>query len=159
MPRRYPVIGYVSADSSILDRALEVRLKRQELLSPDSAPDFLVILDEAALRRTVGGATVMRHQISHLMEMTSKNVITLQVVPFSAGVHPGMLSGFMILEFAGSDEPGFPSAIPSIVFHETPSGADFVDQEPVVQQYQQSLARVRSSALSEPDTLDLLTRS
>jgi transcriptional regulator with XRE-family HTH domain len=82
-----------------LDSMLEVRMKRQELLDRVDPPTLHFILDEAVIRRSVGGKVVMRGQIHHLIEVSARQNLTVQVVPFSAGVHPGMQGSFVILQF------------------------------------------------------------
>jgi hypothetical protein len=82
-----------------IDAQVEVRLRRQELLDRDDSPLLFLILDEAATRRQVGGPDVMRRQLRRLTEMAARPHITVEVVPFSAGVHPGLLGSFVIHEF------------------------------------------------------------
>lgn len=90
-----------------LARAVELRRKRQALVTRDHDPvSFWVILDEAALRRAAGGPEVMKTQLDHLIDMAHLPNITLQILPFSRGAHPGMGSGFTILKFPWPTDPG-----------------------------------------------------
>jgi hypothetical protein len=64
-----------------------------------------VIIDEAALRKPVGGAEVMRDQLRHLVDMAEREAVTILVIPDSVGVHPGMGGAFAVLEFEGDADP------------------------------------------------------
>jgi transcriptional regulator with XRE-family HTH domain len=81
----------------------EVRRRRQDLIDMDNPPEFFFILDESVLYRQVGDAAVMREQLLKLKELADRPNISLRVLPFSAGPHPGMKGSFEIIEL--SDEP------------------------------------------------------
>jgi transcriptional regulator with XRE-family HTH domain len=78
---------------------VDIRMRRQDLLDRDDPPLFFFILDEAAVRRLIGGKAVMRRQIRKLMEMAAKPNVTVEIVPFSAGAHPGLKGPFVVIEF------------------------------------------------------------
>ena len=82
-----------------IDRRLEVRAQRQELLDRPIRPELNFILGEAALSRPVGGDDVMREQLAHLLELSKVNGISIFLLPFSAGAHRGMGSAFTVLQF------------------------------------------------------------
>ena len=82
-----------------IDEQVEVRMRRQELLDRADAPLLFFILDEAATRRLIGGRDVMRRQLRRLTELAARPRVTIEVVPFSAGVHPGLQGSFVIQEF------------------------------------------------------------
>ena len=82
-----------------IDALVEVRMRRQELLERADSPLLFFILDEAAIRRPIGGTDVMRRQLRRLTEMVGRPRVTVEVVPFSAGVHPGLQGSFVIQEF------------------------------------------------------------
>ncbi len=82
-----------------VDKAWTVRQHRQEVHDRDSPPDMLFVLDEAALRRHVGGGYVMRHQLERLKAFAAEPHISLQILPFAHGAHPGMAGNFILLEF------------------------------------------------------------
>jgi len=84
-------------------RGVEVRLKRQELIS-DHGPEISFIIDESVLYRKVGDAAAMREQLEKVKEVAEHPRVSIRVMPFAAGVHKGMKSSFEILEL--SDEPG-----------------------------------------------------
>jgi transcriptional regulator with XRE-family HTH domain len=78
---------------------VEMRMKRQQLLRQAEMPLMFFILDEAAVRRLVGGPEAMRGQIQRLLDESEKPAVTIEIVPFSAGAHPGMQGPFMLFEF------------------------------------------------------------
>ncbi len=89
-----------------VDKLVEIRIRRQELLEEPKRL-FFFILDEAAIRRQVGAPTnpgIMRRQLRRLIEIARQPNITIEIVPFSAGVHPGMKGPFTVLEFPGDVE-------------------------------------------------------
>lgn len=89
-----------SATSERVEERVELRLRRQEeLLERAEPPEMFFVIDEAALHRWVGGREVMRHQLHRLKEEATRENVTIDVVPFSAGAHPGMQGPFVILEF------------------------------------------------------------
>lgn len=83
-----------------VERRIEVRMKRQTILDEADPPRLWVILDEAVLLRQVGGPDVIRDQLTHLAQSARRKRITIQILPFSLGAHPGMPSSLVIVEFA-----------------------------------------------------------
>lgn len=84
-----------------VDGLVEVRLRRQkEIMGADLPPEITVVLDEAVVRRPVGGAETMRAQLEHLAEAQAHPTVTVAVVPFSAGPHMGLQGPFQVLDFA-----------------------------------------------------------
>lgn len=96
------LVGFGDKPSERARRGLEVRLKRQELLS-DDGPEFSFVLDESVLYRRVSSNAVMREQLLKLRDTAEHPRMTIQILPFSAGVHTGMKGSFEILEL--SDKP------------------------------------------------------
>jgi hypothetical protein len=84
-------------------RLADLRKQRQQVLSRDDAPRLDVILDEAVLRRPVGGPAVMREQYGHLAEIAAGPGVTIQVLPFEAGPHHALGAAFHIFEFTGAE--------------------------------------------------------
>jgi transcriptional regulator with XRE-family HTH domain len=78
---------------------IEIRIKRQQLLQQSEIPLMFFIMDEAAVRRLVGGKEAMRRQIQRLLDVSDVPAVTIEVVPFSAGAHPGMQGPFQLFEF------------------------------------------------------------
>jgi transcriptional regulator with XRE-family HTH domain len=78
---------------------VEIRMKRQQLLQQPEMPLMFFIMDEAAVRRVVGGREAMRRQLQRMLDESEKPTVTIEIVPFSAGAHPGMQGPFMLFEF------------------------------------------------------------
>jgi transcriptional regulator with XRE-family HTH domain len=87
------------ATTDRVSTVVEIRMRRQEQLDRDDPPLLFFILDEAVVRRLIGGRDVMRRQIHHLIEMAARPNVTIEIVPFSAGTHPGLTGPFVIVEF------------------------------------------------------------
>ena len=126
-----------------VERRVEVRMERREVLRNDNPLELWGIADEAALRRQVGGKTVMRAQLRHLVEASELPNVTLQVIPFDAGAHAGMADSFVFLQFA--DE-----AIPDVVSVETMAGELFLEAESDIRRYKLVFEHLRAVAAS-PD--------
>jgi transcriptional regulator with XRE-family HTH domain len=96
-------------DLADTERRLEARLARQKALFEDRAepPAIHVLLDESAVRREVGGPEAMREQLVSLGEAARQPNITIQVLPFSAGCHPGMDGEFVIIDYPDLDDDPF----------------------------------------------------
>lgn len=93
------IVGELGTTAERADTLVQLRLRRQELLEQDEQPQLHFVLDEAAVRRHVGGADAMRRQLGHLLTMSARDNITIEVVPFSAGYHPGTRGPMVIFEF------------------------------------------------------------
>lgn len=85
-------------------REVEVRTKRQELLDDEAGPELFVVIDEAVIRRMVGGPDVMRRQLLRIEELSNRPKINIQILPFAVGAHPGMRGAFTIFEFPYEEE-------------------------------------------------------
>ncbi|MBC6459206.1 helix-turn-helix domain-containing protein [Actinomadura sp. HBU206391] len=133
-----------------LERRIAVRLKRQELLTANDAPQLWVVLNEAALRREVGGRAVMREQLRRLVEVSGLDTVTLQVLPFRAGAHPAMQHGFFILGFA---EP----LDPDVVYVEYRTGGLYLEQQSEIAAYGVIFDHLRAKALA-PDESRMLIK-
>lgn len=97
------MVGADGADPATVERGVEVRLHRQEILGPDG-PEIFMIIDESAFHRVVGGPEVMREQLLHIKDVAAYDNVSVQVVPFSAGVHSAMKGSFSILELSEDEE-------------------------------------------------------
>ena len=92
---------------------VDIRLKRQELLDQADPPTLFFVLDEGSICRLMGDANIREGQIARLIDLARKPNVTVEIVPFSAGLHPGMSENFTVLEFldpADSDILYFESA-------------------------------------------------
>lgn len=88
-----------ATDDEVEDR-VRARMERQGVLTKPSPLKLWVVLDEAALHRTVGGDDIMGAQLDRLVEAAKAPNITLQVIPYDSGAHPGMLGQFVLMDFA-----------------------------------------------------------
>jgi histidinol-phosphate/aromatic aminotransferase/cobyric acid decarboxylase-like protein len=128
-------------------------MQRQEVLSRSDPPKLLFVLDEAVIRRRVGGEAVMRRQIHHLIETAGRRNATLEVVPFSVGVHPGMQGPFVILEF--------PDAADDEVLYLESSRGDLIirDIPDEIAAHEERLELLRKLSLGRRDSLTFLDRA
>jgi transcriptional regulator with XRE-family HTH domain len=98
------VLRAYGVSPEVATREVEVRAKRQELLDAEPGPELFVVLDEAVIHRLVGGPDVMRRQLLRLEELDKRPNINIQILPFTAGAHPGMRGAFTVFEFPYEEE-------------------------------------------------------
>jgi transcriptional regulator with XRE-family HTH domain len=125
---------------------VELRIRREDLFDADNHPSFHFMLDEAVIRRLVGGSSVMRHQLRRLIDVAGKPNVTVEVIPFSAGLHPGMNGPFEIIEFAGPSDS-------DIVFLESPRGDIVSDDPEETLRYREAFEGLVKAALGPRDSL------
>lgn len=143
-------LGYGSAPADEIDRRVAVRLKRQDLLTGPRPPRVWSVMDEAALRRPMGGRDVMRAQLSHLAEVTALPEVTVQIIPFSRGGHAAAGGSFTILRFADRD-------VPDVVYIEQLTSALYLDKREDVDHYLEVMNAVSTEALPPAESADFLT--
>lgn len=143
------IVPSLSADG--IEQFVESRKERQRLLLGDDRPSFWVILDEAALRRQVGGAEVMRGQLKHLVDCSTSGMVTLQVVPFDVGAHTGMEGSFTILKFRVD-------TMPDVVYLEGRSGQQFINRPAELAMFRDVLDHLRAAAEGPAAALGRLKR-
>lgn len=149
-------IGYPNESDTDIARRVEMRIRRQTLLTKKRRPAPLdVILDESALHRVIGGRRIMDVQLRHLADAGTRPNIMIRVLPFGAGVPLGDLTGpFTILDFPESKR-GVPIE-PSMVYAEGYAGAMYFEDPTVVERYRHAHAALGQVALSEQDSRQLL---
>ncbi|MQA24569.1 MAG: helix-turn-helix domain-containing protein [Micromonosporaceae bacterium] len=131
-----------------VERQVKIRMARQErVLRGEEPPEAWVVLDEAVLRRVVGGVEVMRRQLEHLRSMVDQ--VTLQVVPFSHGGYPGMLGAFTIFEF--NEDIRSP-----VAYVEGQGGGLYLEKAPDLQRCNVSYNHLTAAALSPPQSAKLI---
>ena len=111
-----------------IERRVALRMARQTLLEQPDAPRLWVVLDEAALRRPVGGSKVMRAQLERLIQATTMPNVTIQVIRMRGGAHPAMVGAFSVLRFADEE-------LPDVVYVEHLTNALYLDRREDVEQY------------------------
>lgn len=141
--------GMKDATAADVDRRVALRLERQKYLVAENAPDVHIVLDEAALRRPYGDREVMRGQLQHLIEISERPNVRLQVVPFSLGGHSGESGAFTILSFPESD-------LQDVVYLEQLTSALYLDKREDVAQYEQALAELQQDSPGPDESRDLL---
>jgi transcriptional regulator with XRE-family HTH domain len=103
-----------------IDEKVAARLKRQEVLAREQPPALWVIVDEAVLRRPVGGRHVMRDQVGHLIDASRRPHVSIQVISSTVGAHRGLSAGaFIIADFEDA---------PSVGYQETACQGQFVER-------------------------------
>ncbi|TGB15524.1 helix-turn-helix transcriptional regulator [Streptomyces sp. MZ04] len=139
--------GLPRMSSDVLERRVDLRAARQALLTrtDPSPPQLWAVLDETVLRRPAGSSDVMRGQIDHLLEMADLPNVTLQVCPFSAGLHPGAFGPFTIFRF---DIP----ELPDVVCTDSLSRAAYGEEKEEVALFREALGEMSVYALSKEDT-------
>jgi transcriptional regulator with XRE-family HTH domain len=138
-----------TATDAEIENRVAARTERQPVLAKDGAPKLWAIMDEAALRRLVGGRDVMRGQVTRLLEARLLPNVTIQVVPYGAGAHPGMDGSFVILDFPDVDDP-------SIVYVESAAGGLFLEEEAEIRRYILMFEHLRAAASGLDATAALL---
>ncbi|WP_327320828.1 helix-turn-helix domain-containing protein [Streptomyces sp. NBC_01235] len=141
--------GMKGANAADIDRRVALRLERQKYLVAENAPDFHIVLDEAALRRPYGDREVMRGQLQHLIDISERPNVRLQVMPFSFGGHSGESGAFTILSFPESD-------LQDVVYLEQLTSALYLDKREDVAQYEQALKELQQDSPGPDESRDLL---
>ncbi|CAM5351171.1 transcriptional regulator [Streptomyces avidinii] len=132
---------------------LAVRLRRQDRLNAPGDPLRLrAVLDESVLRRVVGSREIMREQLEHLSHLGSQPHITLRLLPYEAGAHPGVSGQFSLLDFADATHA-------STVYLERFAGDIYLENRSAVQPYDALYARLLAEALCPDDTCQFITRA
>jgi transcriptional regulator with XRE-family HTH domain len=142
------------ASAEMDDQAEEfiaIRERRKQVLDQSGAPRIWAVIGEAAIATMVGGSSVMRAQVEHLLALTRRRHITMQLLPFSAGAHVGMRGPFVLYSFGDT--------LDSTVLYCETSGADTFNDDPdVVRPHMDRFTHLQAQALSIADTLAYLRR-
>jgi hypothetical protein len=141
--------GALEESAEDIQRRVDLRVARQALLTSPTAPRLWAVIDEAALRRPVGGPEVMREQFDHLVDCSRLTNVTLQVLPYGAGAHPAMVGAFSILRFSDDD-------LPDVVYLEHLTGAMYLDKREDVQQYLHVMESISVRAARPSNTAAIL---
>ncbi|BDM73128.1 transcriptional regulator [Streptomyces nigrescens] len=141
--------GMPDAAPADIERRVALRMERQKLLVAERPAQFHCVLDEAALRRPYGEREVMREQLRHLIDVSERPNVRLQVMPFSLGGHAGEFGAFTMLGFQES-------GLPDVVFLEQLTSALYVDKPEEVAQYARVMDRLQEEGPSPAETRDLL---
>ncbi|MFE2959064.1 helix-turn-helix domain-containing protein [Nocardia tengchongensis] len=147
------------AASDQLDRRVQLKTRRQSLLTRKRSPAFFdVVVHEAALHRVVGGRRVMAAQLRRLADMSTLPTIAVRVLPFSAGVPIGHTVGpFVILDF-GRDAGNRPVE-PTVVYLENFLGDLYLEKQAAVDRYREAYQAIQCAALDETTSRDVVRRA
>jgi transcriptional regulator with XRE-family HTH domain len=138
-----------NASRDEVERRVEVRMERQTVLQNNNPLNLWGVVDEAALHRQAGGPSVMRAQLRHLIEVSELPHVTLQIIPFSAGAHPGMPGSFALLQFAEA-------AVPDVIYIDSMAGDLFLEEESDVRRYKLVFDHLRAMAAAPDVSRELL---
>jgi transcriptional regulator with XRE-family HTH domain len=140
----------LTAPEDEIARHVAVRMVRQGRLSGTDAPSLWMVLGEAAIRRAVGGAAVMRAQLDRLLEASDRASVTLQVLPFSAGAHPGLDGAFTVLGFPGD---------PDVVYVHYYTGTVYLEKPDDTRAYSLMFDHLRALAVAPGASRDMIARA
>ncbi len=130
-------------DRSAADRSdslVELRMRRQDLLDRANPPLLFFILDEAVARRVVGGKAVMHRQIRQLVDMADRPNVTIEVISFGVGIHPGMAGPFVIHEFPDAADD-------DVLYLESQGGVVRQDSADEISSYREAFEQLRKLSL------------
>lgn len=133
-----------------VEQRVQAREERQKLLDGDDPLELWAVLDEAAIRRVVGGRAVMAAQLDHVVQMTRRPNVTVQVITFESGAHPGMPGSFIHMEFRNELDP-------ELVYVDTLAGDIFLEADDDIRRYRTMFDHLRAGALSPAESTRLMT--
>jgi transcriptional regulator with XRE-family HTH domain len=147
--RAIMLLNRPNLDSGEVDRRINVRTRRQKLLAEGDGPRLWAVVDEAALRRPVGGPAVMKLQVQRLIDAAEMPNVVVQVMPFRFGGHAAESGAFTILRFPEQD-------LPDVVYLEQLTSALYLDKRDDVDQYIQVMERLSVDSLTPEGSVELL---
>jgi len=146
--------GPAELPPDVAEQRLALRMTRiKELFDRPNAATLTVLLDEAVIRRPIGGPAVMRAQLDHLAALAARPNVRLGVIPFSAGFHPGLYGSFVLFEFAD------PADDTVLYVEQAQTQMVLRDRPDHVAEYERMFARLAAAALPARDTIALLKRA
>jgi hypothetical protein len=147
------LLGHADAAQAEVERRVQLRVDRQRVLRREApaAPEVWVVVDEAALRRPIGGSAVMREQLQSLIEITELPNVRLQIIPFLAGGHAAAGGAFTILRFPEEE-------LPDVVYVEQLTSALYLDKPEDRDQYAVAMERLCIEAEPPTRTVEILEK-
>ena len=139
-------------ETSVPDKVaalVDLRTRRRELVNSENAPMFSFVLDESVIRRLVGSPAITSRQLMHLVDVATQSNVTIRVVPFTAGLHPGMKGPFEIVQFEDTPDE-------NMVFLEGPSDDIIVDDPTETQNYLAAFEHITEISLGPSESLERL---
>ncbi|MEU2679121.1 helix-turn-helix transcriptional regulator [Streptomyces sp. NPDC007107] len=134
-----------------IERLVDIRMRRQEILNRPNAPHLWAILDESVVRRVMGSPAIMREQLGHLLTVSETSNVTTQILPFSRGAHCAALGSFVIL---GGPEPAL-----DVVYVDLHVGSVFMEKETELTRYRLAFEYLRAQALDIEASRELISRA
>ena len=135
-----------------VERLVDLRIKRQDVLDRDPPLDVWLILDEAVIRRTIGGPRVMSGQLARLADASKMPNVTLQVLPFASGSHAGLRGPFSILEFPERADA-------DVAYVESVAGILYLEKDREVRSCAEAFDRLRAAALSPGASAEVISEA
>lgn len=129
---------------------VDIRMKRQELLEREEPPHIWSVIDEAALRRKVGGSDVMREQLRHLLAVSQHPHVTVQVLPFSKGAHAAAVGSFAVLRG--------PTRELDVVYVDLIGGGLFMEKRQELERYRLAFEYLSAQALDLESSAKIIDR-
>jgi hypothetical protein len=142
-------VGFGKTHPDEVERRVEMRTDRQKILTKDNPPLVWVLLDEAVLRRPIGGKSVLRGQVQALLDATELPNVRLQMVPFEAGGHAATGGAFTILRFPDPE-------LSDVVYVEVLTSALYLDKREDIDIYQEAMSRLVVEAEEPQKSRDYL---
>ncbi|SEQ93455.1 helix-turn-helix domain-containing protein [Streptomyces radiopugnans] len=130
---------------------VDIRMKRQELLSREEPPHIWAVVDEAVIRRMVGGRDTMREQLRHLLTCAESPHITVQILPFAAGAHAAAVGSFVVL--------GGPTPALDVVYVDILGGGLFMEKPEELERYRLAFEYLRAQALDISASAAIIERA
>ncbi|MGW1159403.1 helix-turn-helix domain-containing protein [Streptomyces sp. NPDC002519] len=136
----------VDLDAKQVEALVDVRMNRQAILAREDSPPpkLWAVIDEAAFRRIESKPAVLKEQLEHLLDVEPRPNITLQLLPFEIGFHPGLYGSFMLM--------GFPEPNPDVVWVENLTNSVYFEGSDDVGRYTEVFDHLRATALGPPET-------
>lgn len=138
----------IGSSGDDVDEVVAARMERQAILERTKPPELWVAIEEAVLRRSVGGPAIMHEQLNHLLRVSHRPNVVLQVIPASVGVHGGLAgAGFIVADFADT---------PPVAYQETQVGGQVIEDHDDIAILLAAWDRLRAEALPRTASLDLI---
>ncbi|MEU9782487.1 helix-turn-helix transcriptional regulator [Streptomyces phaeochromogenes] len=141
----------VPLETAEIERLVDIRMRRQEILTRPAPPHLWAIIDESVIRRAVGSPAVMKEQLGRLLDANESPHITLQVLPFSKGAHCAALGSFVVF---GSKEPSL-----DVVYVDFHTGSLFLEKDEELDRYRLAFQYLRAQALDMESSSSMIHRA
>ncbi|MGW5139468.1 helix-turn-helix domain-containing protein [Nocardia beijingensis] len=148
-------VRFAAISGTEVERKIAAFRQRKTRLDSDSAVRFEAVIDESALRRAIGGPSVMEGQLRHLLQVAERPHISVRVVPLAAEAYAGLNVGsFVILDFP--EHPVAHLTVPPVVYMQGFTGDLYLEKPDEVRQYRQAHAEILRSALDKESSRSLI---